>query len=143
LHKVLELDGNYWFAFQFLASGYIDKGLYLEAIDAGRKGMAAYPANTRNASFTACALSKLGRTDEARAIVNEMLKPAEGKYLPAYNIALAHNCANDLDQTIIWLQRGIDQRDPRMTFLQADPKWDNLRNNPRFQELIRRVGFPT
>ncbi len=141
LRQVLELDSNYWFAYQFLASAYIEKGLYAEAIEAGKKGMETYPANTRNASFVACAMAKLGRTSEARSMLMKMVEPAEGKYVPPTNIAMVHNCLNDRDQTFLWLQKGIEQRDPRMTFLKAEPKWNNLRDDPRFQELLKRVGF--
>jgi tetratricopeptide (TPR) repeat protein len=142
LHKALELDPNYWFAFQFLASAYIDKGLYAEAIEAGRKGVEINPSNTRNAAFIACAQAKLDRESDARDVLTKMLEPAEGKFLSPYNIAIAQNCLGDEDQTIAWLQRGIEQRDPRMTFLKVEPKWNNLRDDPRFQELIRKVGFP-
>ncbi len=142
LDKVLELDPSYWFAFQFLASAYIDMGLYAEAIDAGRKGMAYYPANTRNASFTAYALARSGKESEARDILSEMLKPEEGRFVPPYNIAIVFNGLNDREQAIAWLQRGMERRDPRMTFLRSEPKWNNLRSDPRFQELIRKVGFP-
>ncbi|MEO6334872.1 MAG: tetratricopeptide repeat protein, partial [Pyrinomonadaceae bacterium] len=141
LRQVLDLDPNYWFAYQFLASAYIDKGLYAEAIEAGKKGMEVYPTNTRNASFVACAKAKLGHASEARSMLAKMLEPAEGKYVPPFNIALVHNCLDDKDQTFTWLQKGIEQRDPRMTFLKSEPKWNNLRDDPRFQELLKRVGF--
>jgi hypothetical protein len=47
----------------------------------------------------------------------------------------------ELDQTLAWLERGIQQRDPRMVFLKVEPRWNNLRDDPRFQDLLRRVGL--
>jgi len=40
-----------------------------------------------------------------------------------------------------WLERGLEQRDPKMVFLKVEPKWDNLRSDQRFADLLRRVGF--
>ena len=142
LRTVIELDPDYWFAYQFQASAFLDKGLYEEAAEAGKKGMASYPANTRNASFTACALAKLGRMGESRELLAAMLAPQEGKFLPPYNIAVVYNCQGDKQRTIEWLRRGIELRDPRMTFLRSEQKWNNLRDDPQFRELIGKMGFP-
>ena len=49
----------------------------------------------------------------------------------------------DLEETFSWLERGFQQRDPKMVFLKVDPKWSNLHNDPRFKELLRRMAFPT
>jgi len=40
------------------------------------------------------------------------------------------------------LERGYKERDPKMVFLKVEPKWNNLRDDPRFQDLLCRVGFP-
>ena len=45
------------------------------------------------------------------------------------------------EKTLRWLERGYQQRDPRMVFLKAEPKWNNLRNDPRFINLLRRMNF--
>jgi hypothetical protein len=45
------------------------------------------------------------------------------------------------NETLAWLERGYREREPRMVFLKVEPKWNNLRDEPRFQDLLRRVGF--
>ncbi len=47
----------------------------------------------------------------------------------------------DVEGTLEWLERGYRQREPRMAFLWGEPKWKSLRNERRFQLLLRRVGF--
>lgn len=142
LKKSLELDPEYWFAYQFTASAYIDKGMYHEAVLAARKGREVYPDNSRNVSFLAYALAKDGKQAEARKELQEMLKPQDDRFIPTYNIAMVYNGLGERDETLAWLERGLQNRDPRMTFLKADRKWDNLRGDPRFQDIMRRVGFP-
>lgn len=60
---------------------------------------------------------------------------------PPNNIAMIHNGLDERGEALAWLERGYDQREPMMTFLKVEPKWNNLRDDPRFQDLMRRVGF--
>ncbi|MDQ3749293.1 MAG: hypothetical protein M3367_09840 [Acidobacteriota bacterium] len=41
-----------------------------------------------------------------------------------------------------WLEKGYEQHDSKMTFLKVEPKWNNLRDDSRFLDLLRSVGFP-
>ena len=61
---------------------------------------------------------------------------------PPYNIALVYNGLDMREETLDWLGRGYRQRDPKMTFLKVDRKWNNLRSDPRFADLVRKVGLP-
>jgi hypothetical protein len=54
---------------------------------------------------------------------------------------MIYNGLGERDETLEWLERGIEQRDPRMTSLKVEPKWNNLSADPHFQDLLRRVGF--
>ena len=48
----------------------------------------------------------------------------------------------DLEKALAWLEPAYAQRSPGMVFLKVEPKWNNLRSEPRFQDLLRRVGLP-
>ncbi|MDQ3134030.1 MAG: hypothetical protein M3Q76_04375 [Acidobacteriota bacterium] len=63
------------------------------------------------------------------------------RHVPPYHIALIYNGLGERDETLVWLERGFQQRDPRMIFLKVEPKWNNLRSDPRFTDLVRRVGL--
>jgi hypothetical protein len=52
------------------------------------------------------------------------------------------NGLDEREETLRWLERGIEQRDPRVTFLKVEPKWNNLRSDARYQDLLRRIGLP-
>ena len=45
-------------------------------------------------------------------------------------------------ETLEWLERGYREREPRMLFLASEPKWDGLRDDPRFKDLLRRIDLP-
>jgi hypothetical protein len=50
-----------------------------------------------------------------------------------------YNGLGDSDKAITWLERGFEQRDCKMVFLKVEPKWNNLRSNPRFIQLIKKM----
>ncbi len=64
-----------------------------------------------------------------------------GRDLPPYAFALSYNGLGETDEAIAWLVKGLEQQDIRMTLLTIDPKWNNLRSDQRFQDLLRRAGF--
>jgi serine/threonine-protein kinase len=141
LRETFELAPGFWFPHVFASSAYIDKGLFPEAIDEARRAKELSSLQTLSVAFEGYALAKLGKRDEGRAAVNGLLKLSQERFVPPYHIALIYNGLGDHEQALAWLERGFEQRDPKMTFLKVEAKWNNLRNDPRFQDLMRRVGF--
>jgi tetratricopeptide (TPR) repeat protein len=142
LQKTLELEPNYWLARNFAASAYIEKGMYTEAIAEARKARELYGLSTHPVANFGYALAKSGKQAEARVVLEELLKLSTAHYVSPYSIALIYNGLDERDETLAWLERGIEKREPRVAFLKVEPKWNNLRDDPRFQELMRRVGLP-
>ena len=141
LQKTFELDPHFFFAHMFAASAYIDKGMYPEAIAEARTARESSGFSTYPTAFLGYALAKSGRQAEARAVLADLLKTSSERYVHPYNVAMIYNGLGDRDETIAWLERGYQQREPRMVFLKVEKKWNNLRNDPRFQDLLRRLGL--
>ena len=141
LRKTLQLEPNYWFARQYVASAYIEKGRYGEAIAEAREAREFPAVPTRPAAFLGYALAKSGRRAAARVELEGLLKLSKERYVPPYNIAMIYNGLGEHEEALGWLERGYLEREPRMVFLKVEPKWNNLRADPRFQDLLRRVGF--
>ena len=74
LGKTLELDPNYWFARQYRASAYIDKGMFAEAIDEAHRAKQFSGVSTRPAAFLGYALARSGKRAEARAELDTLLQ---------------------------------------------------------------------
>jgi DNA-binding winged helix-turn-helix (wHTH) protein/TolB-like protein/Flp pilus assembly protein TadD len=142
LQKTLELEPNYYLARLVAASAYIEKEMYPEAISEARKASeVSGPSNTHPMGFLGYALAKSGRVAEARALLGGMSKSSAERYVSAYNLALIYHGLGERDEALRWLERGYSQRDQRIVFLKVEPKWDGLRGDPRFQDLLRRVGL--
>ena len=91
--------------------------------------------------FGVFALARSGKRAEAREDLNNLLRAPKTKYVSPYNIALIYNALDDRDKVFEWLEKGFAQRAPLMTFLKVEPKWNNLRSDPRFVDLIARMGL--
>jgi hypothetical protein len=93
-------------------------------------------------AFDGYALAKSGRRDEARAVLKELLKLSTSVSLRPTTSHLFITCwTNERDKTHEWLEKGYDQLDAKMVFLKVEPKWNNLRDDPRLEDVLRRVGF--
>jgi DNA-binding winged helix-turn-helix (wHTH) protein/TolB-like protein/tetratricopeptide (TPR) repeat protein len=142
LQKIFELEPNFYLAHLTASQAYIEKELFPEAIAAARAARKLNSVDSTPIAFLAYAFAKSGNQAEARSLLVELLKLAEKRYITPYNIALSYHGLGERDETLKWLKRGVEQRDLRMTFLKAEPKWDDLRSDARFQEIMRLVGLP-
>ena len=86
-------------------------------------------------------MGRLGRRDEARAGLEQLKQRAATGYVPPYAFAMVHNALGEYDEALEWLERGIEQRDPKMTFLKVAFQWKNLHADPRFQHLLARINL--
>jgi eukaryotic-like serine/threonine-protein kinase len=141
LKKTFELAPNFWMPHLFASSVYTEKGMYSEAVAEARKAKELSPVLTISVAFEGYALAKSGRRDEAQALLNELLKLSTTRPVPADHIALIYNGLGETEKSLDWLEKGYEQRDPKMAFLKVEPKWNNFRNEPRFIDLMRRMNF--
>jgi adenylate cyclase len=141
LQKSIDLESNFWMPHLFLASAYIEKEMYDEAVAAGRKAVEISPAQTHGIAYTGYALARSGKREEAQAALLDLLDRSTKGFVPPYRIALVYNGLGDKDNAFIWLEKGLIARDPMMTFLKVEPKWNNLRSEPRFIEIVKKMGL--
>jgi hypothetical protein len=82
-----------------------------------------------------------GRTEEARAVIRELEARRATRYVPSYGLAAVHSALGERDTALDLLERSFAERDALMVFLKVDPKWDSMRSEPRFTELMRKMKF--
>ncbi len=63
-------------------------------------------------------------------------------FVSPLDIAELYARAGEVDIALHWLERALEERDPNMTLLSVVPSWDSLRDDPRFQDLLRRMNLP-
>lgn len=86
--------------------------------------------------------ARMGKGEEARAILPKLEERVAKDGLGRYEIALIYSGLGDKDQAFAWLEKSVTARDKGLTYLKIDPCLDPLRDDPRFPDLIRTVGLP-
>jgi len=95
----------------------------------------------RGLAFLARADALAGKTDEAQKILAQLKEPSARRYVSPYGVAMIYAGLGDKEQTLAWLEKAHQQRFWQMVFLKVEPELDDLRSDPRFVDLMRRVGF--
>ena len=91
--------------------------------------------------FYGHALAKAGREDEARRFVESLIERRASEYIHPHAIAYTYSGLGDSDQAMRWLETGYEERDPWMYLLHTTGTWNGLRSDPRFRDLLKRIGL--
>ncbi len=86
-----------------------------------------------------CALGHAGRRREAVALVRQMEAQARARFVDPYLIAAVYGAMDDRTSTFLWLGRAIEARSPFVISLPTDPRWDAMRSDARFGEMVERA----
>jgi tetratricopeptide (TPR) repeat protein len=88
-----------------------------------------------------CVYAMAGLRDEARATLAEMKTKSAESYVPPYYIAIIHAALGEEDEAFDYLERAFEMRDGSLPLLKVDQRVDPLRDDPRFADLLWRVGL--
>jgi serine/threonine-protein kinase len=139
--EAVTLDPNFWLSHHLLANSLVDAGQYQAALLASAEAKRLSPLQTLSDTFRAIALARLGRAEEARAILQSLEVTARDTYVPPSHFAMIETALGNRDKAFERLDTALSMRDARLTLLKVDPKWDGLRSDPRFQAALRRMGY--
>jgi serine/threonine-protein kinase len=141
LRQTYDLDPGLWMPHLFMTSALINKGLYDEAVVEARKTSELGPAQSQQIGYECYALAKSGRRDEALAVLNGLTKRSSIRYTPPYHFALSYMGLGDRENALASLETAYAEHDPMMVFLKVETKWQDLRSEPRFIELMKKMNF--
>ena len=140
-HKALELDPTFWIAHAGLSQAYALKGLWKESMEHYEESMVLY-GNAGLAAKIKAACAKSGCWSATRVILEDRrLKRSSGRWISFANDAYFYVMLGEKDLALMALNKAVEERDPGVTALQVDPIFDSIRSDPRFQQLVHRVGL--
>ena len=140
LKDAIELDPALVIAHQVLAQLYAQKGMHREAFaQLGKSLIQRQPGERDRAAWAmVCALS--GRVDEARQALSELKKPGTPGYAIAPGCAAVHAVLGEYEEALDMLEECYQERAP-LVFLSKHPSYEGMYGDPRFIDLLRRVGI--
>jgi serine/threonine protein kinase/TolB-like protein/Tfp pilus assembly protein PilF len=139
----IELDKSYWFGYYFLGRAYEQKGRMPEAIEAFQRALDLEKDNAENWANLGHAYAISGKRAEALKIIDYLNELSATSYIAPYNVAAIHAGLGNKDEAFAALDRAYSERSALLAiYLTNDPRMDSLRSDPRFAELVRRIGLP-
>jgi serine/threonine protein kinase/tetratricopeptide (TPR) repeat protein len=142
LRRTVELDPNYPVTYWILGLLLRKMGCYELAIAEGEKAVKLSGGSPLMRAALAHTLAAADRTTEALQALDDLTTLAKQKYVAPYFIAGIHLGLGESDRAIEYLERSYKEHSHWLIYLHMDPGMDGLRDDPRFQDLLRRVGLP-
>ena len=140
--ELLEIAPNYAWGHFELARVYEQQGKLEEAAQESLKADDLFGTDPKKIAQLKEAMAKSGAQGYWRRTLENYRETAKSRYVPSVLVAEACVRVGDKDSAFEWLERGFEERDDLMIDLKVEPVFDGLRSDPRFQDLIRRVGIP-
>lgn len=144
IHQALtaiEVDPSMILGYFSLGNAYEQKGQHAAAIEAYEKGIVLGGPVAFYRAFTGHVYGKSGEDLKARDILQELKELSKTTYVPQWYSAIIYDGLGERDLAIEALEGAWQSRETMLVFLKVCPQFDHIRDDPRFQEIERRVGL--
>jgi eukaryotic-like serine/threonine-protein kinase len=139
--KTLEMDPSFGVAHMFLGTSYIQQGRHAEAISELRQAVEMSGGSPLMKGMLGHAYAGAGDIEAARKMIAELTESTDGRYVSPYNVALIYAGLGETDKALPELEKAHEQRALFLAWINVEPLFDNVRSDPRFAELVRRIGL--
>jgi TolB-like protein/pimeloyl-ACP methyl ester carboxylesterase/Flp pilus assembly protein TadD len=140
-NKTLEMDSHFWLSHINLGRSFTQKKMFAEAISELQIASELSPGNTEALSYLGFAYAAAGERDKALQTLEDLERQAQQGYVPPYHLAIIHTGLNQKDQAFEWLERAYEAHAVDFFTLNVEPMFDQLRSDPRFTDIVRRIGL--
>jgi serine/threonine protein kinase/tetratricopeptide (TPR) repeat protein len=141
IQKTLATDATFVPAHVYLGRAYEQKGTYPEAIAEMRKALDLSEGDTNELAALGHAYAMAHQVGEVKKILDQLKERSQQTYVQPSLIAVIHVGLGDKNQAFDWLQKAYEDRSAGLLYLKVDPAFDSVRSDPRFIDLLRRIGL--
>ncbi|MBX3292076.1 MAG: tetratricopeptide repeat protein [Acidobacteria bacterium] len=138
IKKVIALDENFSVGHWYLGRAYHANGQYAEAVAAYRKALSLNETSFIKAMLI-ISLVKVGERGEAAKLLGELQEESVRRYVSNSALAIAYAALGEKDKAFAYMEKEIAERSSRVPTLKVNSTWDGLRDDPRFDDLVRKV----
>jgi DNA-binding winged helix-turn-helix (wHTH) protein/Tfp pilus assembly protein PilF len=139
--KVLDLDPNFIPALYSLGRAYLCKQMYDEAIAAHRKVLELSDEHPFSLAGLSATYAAAGRREEAQSLLDRLLEISKQRHVLTFGLAIIYASLNNVDEAFRWLEIAYEERSGHLADLNIEPFFDHLRTDPRFTDLLSRLGL--
>lgn len=141
IQQALDLDKNYPQAYLWLGLTHLAQEHYAPAIEAFQKSIELSGGNPIYVAFLGAAYGKAGRRDDALKVLSQLENMAKRRRVAPEAFALIYIGLGDHDRVFFWAEKTYEQRSGILARLKVEPILDPVRSDPRFANLMQRVGL--
>ena len=143
VQQTLEIDPHFAPAHQTLGWVYLNMRKRQEAIQEFQQALQLSGTDDKDIKLDlGFAYAATGNREEARKILGELKTLHDQGLIPSGSVAVLYGALGELDAAFAWLEKAYQERDPQLTYLKVGRRFEPLHHDARFQQLVRRVGFP-
>ena len=139
--RVLDVDSNYPHAHYVLGRAYVQKGMYREAILSSRRAVSLQGGNVRYMASLAYIYGIAGKRDKASELLGQIKHIMLQRYVPTYMMVICYIGIGKKDEALTWLTRAYEERSAESPFVNVDPRLAPLHMEPRFRQILRKLGL--
>jgi TolB-like protein/Tfp pilus assembly protein PilF len=141
LRSVLAVQPEHTYALWALGHALIGNGQSEEAIPVLEKAASIMQRSPGSIELLATAHARAGHRNEALRLIDELKRSRQTRYVPAGAFINPYLALGDYDQAFAWFERAYQEHSEILEYLKVHPFFDPVRNDPRFADLLRRVGL--
>jgi serine/threonine protein kinase/Flp pilus assembly protein TadD len=142
LEKTLDMDSNFFPAHNWLAQAYLAKSMYQRATEEAQKSAILSKGDTDAMTALATSYAASGNTRAAITVLRTLQAASGSRYISNWDTAAILTSLNDREAAFKSLQKAYEDHDYRLPFLSSDSRFDRLHSDPRYADLLRRMGLP-
>ena len=139
--KANTLNPDYFLLHYVLGRSYAQKRMYAKALSVLRRAVNNHAGNLLLVTALGHTYAVSGNKAKALGMLKELKDLRKKRYVPPIYLAAIYAGLNEKDQAFEWLEKSFQERSDGMTYLKIERLFDSLHSDPRFQDLMQRVGF--
>jgi len=139
--RALQLAPTFPWTHQYIGNHYCHNGEFDRGLDSLKRSVELSPEDPLFVANLGHCYAVAGRSGEARNLALQLEEQSRSRYISPMSFALIHLGLGENDRAIRWLERAYEVQAPLLTTIVFDERFDPLRADPRFSDLVRRIGL--
>jgi tetratricopeptide (TPR) repeat protein len=139
--KGLELDPKLSWCHLWIGQAYVQKGMSKEALNEINQAVQLSAGDIRTKATLGHAYAVAGQREDALKVLRDLQMLSKERYVSPYYFALISAGLGDNQQTVAWLQKAQEERQPYLVLMNVEPVFDRLHSDPGFMAIERSVGL--